>query len=93
MSGNEINSNERLIKEDGGFLLFDCPHCDEGVIVKKNQVNCTIFRHGVFKNNYKQMGPHTKKEMCDYYFENGLIYGCGKPFKIVRDKAVICGYI
>jgi hypothetical protein len=45
----------------------------------------------------KQIDPHSIKELCDYFTEYGLIYGCGKPFKIIiKDgnfETEICDYI
>lgn len=29
------------------FLTIKCPHCQGYVIIKKNEINCRIFRHGV----------------------------------------------
>ena len=79
-------------------LIFTCPHCNEIIIVNKKDLNCRIFRHGVYKNNHKQINPHLKKEICDFLVKNKLIYGCGKPFQIVYDNennynVVICDYI
>jgi hypothetical protein len=75
--------------------ILECPHCKEFVIIEK--INCAIFRHGIFKNNGKQIDPHTPKELCDYYIKNDMIYGCGKPFKIVTLNnnfiCEICDYI
>ncbi len=75
--------------------IIECPHCHEYVIIK--ELNCAIFRHGVYKNTYNQVDPHASKELCDKLFEENIIYGCGKPFKIVieNDKynAIICDYI
>jgi hypothetical protein len=72
-----------------------CPHCKDYVLIDK--INCAIFRHGIFKKNGKQINPHTSKDLCDKYIKNNLIYGCGKPFKIVIvDDIVdteICDYI
>ncbi len=72
-----------------------CPHCKEYVIIE--QINCAIFRHGVYKNNLCQIPPHLPKPECDNLIEKDLIYGCGKPFKIeyIGDKwiALECGYI
>jgi hypothetical protein len=49
------------------------------------------------KKNGKQIDPHSKKEICDHYINNNMIYGCGKPFKISlqQDKfqIEICDYI
>jgi hypothetical protein len=72
-----------------------CPHCDEYVIIE--QINCAIFRHGVYKCNLVQINPHLPKNDCDLLKQNDLIYGCGKPFCIeIKDGkyvALICDYI
>ena len=59
----------------------------------KKEINCTIFRHGTFKANNKQMDPHTPKAECDRLAREGLIYGCGKPFKFDGNVLVQCDYI
>jgi len=75
--------------------ILKCPHCNNFIIIEK--LNCGIFRHGIFKNNNIQIDPHSKKEMCDFYIINNLIYGCGKPFKISitnnKYHIEICEYI
>lgn len=75
--------------------ILKCPHCDQPIIIEK--INCAIFRHGTLKSNLKQIDPHSVKELCDYYVTNNLIYGCGKPFKIIfkenKFKAEVCSYI
>lgn len=75
--------------------VLQCVNCNEYMIIEK--LNCGIFRHGVFKNNLTQIGPHESKETCDGYIKNGLIYGCGKPFKVLftNNAFVIekCDYI
>ena len=72
-----------------------CPHCDEYVIIE--QVNCAIFRHGIYKTNFNQINPHLPKNKCDELIQCNLIYGCGKPFRIEKINniwiAVICDYI
>jgi hypothetical protein len=72
-----------------------CPHCNEPVLIEK--LNCMIFRHGIMKDSLKQMDPHCPKEECERLFSQGLIYGCGKPFKIIVDgselRVEICDYI
>ena len=76
-------------------LILECPHCNSQVIIE--QLNCKIFRHGIFKKTNKQINPHATKIECDNYINNNLIYGCGKPFKIniVNNiyKTEICDYI
>lgn len=72
-----------------------CPHCDEWIIIE--QINCAIFRHGVFKNNMTQINPHLPKSECDELKNLDLIYGCGKPFRLENVngdwKIFICDYI
>jgi hypothetical protein len=73
-------------------MLIECPHCL--CLVWIDQLNCRIFRHGMFKHNHEQIPPHTSKQDCDSFKEKDLIYGCGKPFKINEDgTVVICDYI
>ena len=75
-------------------IIF-CPHCNEPIIIEK--INCGIFRHGIIKSSGEQIPPHAKKEECEYFIKNNLIFGCGKPFQITleNDKIVviICDYI
>jgi hypothetical protein len=77
-------------------IVVICPHCSDNVLIEK--LNCCIFRHGSLKSDGQQIQPHLKKELCDSLFSNNLIYGCGKPFQIVKDDkgefiAIKCGYI
>ncbi len=71
-----------------------CPHCKGTAQI--NELNCCIFRHAVFRDTMEQIDPHASKELCDEYIQKGLIYGCGKPFKIITVNngfvAVICDY-
>lgn len=75
--------------------ILICPHCKEYILIKK--INCAIFRHGTLKKNRKQINPHAPREMCEYYIKNELIYGCGKPFRIVNNNGIleteVCDYI
>jgi hypothetical protein len=61
------------------------------------KLNCGIFRHGVVKENGKQMDPHSSKDLCDYYIRENKIYGCGKPFQVLlinnKLETKICDYI
>ena len=77
------------------ICIVKCPHCEDDIIIEK--LNCKIFRHGIFKKNGNQIPPHSKKEICDSLVDKELIYGCGKPFKVVLQDNVhtpiICDYI
>lgn len=86
------------------YLILECPHCKSFIQIYLNEINCAIFRHGVYKSNMKQIPPHTCKTDCDTLISNNLIYGCSKPFKIVKTtennndvnlnyKLEICDYI
>jgi len=60
--------------------IFNCPHCDEIIIVHFNDTACCIFRHAVLKSNLEQINPHSPKSVCEELVQKDLIYGCGKPF-------------
>ena len=83
------------MKDD--YIIIECPHCTQKILIYKKEFNCKIFRHSVFKNNLKQIDPHLKKLECDRLKKEDLIYGCGKPYKLIIDgdkfKTVICDYI
>jgi len=72
-------------------MIVDCPHCFASILIA--EVNCAIFRHGVFKETHEQIPPHLPKEECDALVRDDRIFGCGKPFKLVDGKAVECEYI
>lgn len=79
-------------------IFFSCPHCEQTIMVKINEINCSIFRCGVFKNNFQQIPPHESKLNCDKYFFENLIFGCGKPFQLVKNNGdnfipIKCDYI
>jgi hypothetical protein len=75
--------------------VVQCPHCNDFVIIE--ELNCKIFRHGIFIKDGKQLDPHLSKEMCNYFFSEKMIYGCGKPFRIIvfnnELKTEMCDYI
>lgn len=73
--------------------IYYCPHCKDPVVIKSNDINCGIFRHAVYKGTFEGIPPHSKKEDCDRLISQGLVYGCGKPFRISKNDTVICDYI
>lgn len=79
-------------------ICVNCPHCNNIIIIYKNEINCNVFRHGVVKTTMKQMEPHSPKDICDNMARKGEIYGCGKPFTLISNnnnhyKAIACDYI
>jgi len=82
-----------MTKSEEPILI--CPNCKDFFIMEK--MNCGIFRHAIHISNGEQINPHASKEECEYYVNNKLVYGCGKPFiiKIINNKfeTQICDYI
>jgi hypothetical protein len=74
-------------------LYLNCPHCGCMVVINEKDINCGIFRHGVYKHNNKRIPPHTKKEKCDKLIKENKIYGCSKPFKYINGLLEKCDYI
>ena len=79
-------------------LELNCPHCN-GIIIVVNtsQINCSIFRHAVYKNTMQQIPPHESKINCDKLIETNSVYGCARPFKVIKEKdkyiTITCDYI
>jgi hypothetical protein len=74
--------------------IIKCPHCSDYIII--NKINCGIFRHGIIIKTGKQINPHTNEKICNNYIKKKKIYGCGKPYKVIKEegifKALICDY-
>jgi hypothetical protein len=79
------------------YYIISCPHCSSKILIFMNEIACAIFRHGVYKENGQQINPHATKEQCEHAVNNGLIFGCGKPFRVFLDsdrlKAEQCDYL
>jgi len=81
------------------YIVINCPHCNDEIIVFLHELNCKIFRHGIYKNNYQQINPHESKEICDDLKNKDLIIGCGKPFQIIFNEnkkeyeVIVCDHI
>ena len=79
------------------YIVVECPQCQNQIQIFRNEINCAIFRHGILKSNGQQMPPHMPKAQCDELASKELIYGCGKPFRLVCNNntyaAEICDYI
>jgi hypothetical protein len=91
-----LEKEKEIEKEIEKDLVICCPHCETPVVIEK--LNCCIFRHGTLIMSGKQIDPHASKELCDFFVEKNKIYGCGKPFQIIKNEkgelvAVVCGYI
>ena len=65
------------------YIIVSCPSCKNLIQIFKKDFNCKIFRHGIMKSTNLQIDPHLNKTECDRLFKEGLIHGCGKPFKLI----------
>jgi len=74
-------------------LVFECPHCNESIVVQRNEINCAIFRHAIFRDTLEPIDPHASKEACDALVRNEKVHGCGKPFRLVNDVPEVCDYV
>ena len=85
------------MKVDKKYILVECPHCALYILVFLKEFNCKIFRHGVLKSDNTQIDPHLSKNKCDQLVINDLIFGCGKPYKLVEKNkkwvAEKCDYL
>lgn len=77
-------------------ILFTCPHCNEQFIVNKEDINCRIVRHFIFKNG-EPLNPHAPQEDCARVVREDLGYGCAKPSVLSYEGnnwvAKVCDYI
>lgn len=73
--------------------IIDCPHCNEKILVYAKDLNCKIFRHGIYKHNFQQINPHLDKQSCERLYSSGQVYGCCKPFYFDGKQLGICDYI
>ena len=73
--------------------VFTCPNCNKYVLVSPDELNCGVFRHGVFRSTGDQIPSHATQKQCDQWVQSNQIDGCGKPFKYEGNKMVLCDYI
>lgn len=71
-------------------MIISCPHCNQ--MIEVIELRCRIFRCGLYKESWEQIHPHLKKEECDKLVKDKLIYGCGKPFKVIYDTILNTNY-
>jgi hypothetical protein len=71
---------------DTHFIYVSCPHCNDLVEINISEINCAIFRHGIYKNTIEQIDPHASKDFCDNLVKKNAIFGCGNPFKLFYNK-------
>jgi hypothetical protein len=76
------------------YIIINCPHCYEPVIIYKNQIKCGIFRHAVYKKTNKPINSHLSQNKCESLIKSKKIFGCGKPFRLNNQNSPeICDYL
>ena len=75
------------------YKIYDCPHCKLKIYINNNDINCKIFRHAAYKKNMINISPHSSKNVIEKMLKNNIIYGCGKPIKLLGFKLIKCDYI
>jgi hypothetical protein len=78
---------------DIDVLMTECPWCAVSIAVAPNEINCTIFRCGVYKADGQPVPPHMSKEQCLELVEKNEILGCGQPFKFNGNVTEKCDWI
>ena len=69
-----------------------CPYPDCNIGIEIIEINCAIFRCGIYKDG-NQIDPHLPKEDCERLKKEDRIWGCGRPFQLIDGKLVSCDYI
>jgi hypothetical protein len=74
---------ENIDKTKRVYFIIKCPNCFNDIFIYKDEINCHIFRHAVFKDTLQNINPHTPKDECDRLVNAGLVIGCAMPFQII----------
>ena len=71
--------------------VYSCPYCQGGITIE--QINCGIFRHGIYRSTGLQMNPHTPQQECERLVQQNVIWGCGRPFRFDGKTIQPCDYL
>ena len=72
-------------------MEIHCPHCHQHLWIE--EINCGIFRCGVYKDTFEPLPPHFTQNECTRVRDEGIIYGCAQPFRFDGTHVTICEYI
>jgi len=74
--------------------FISCPHCQTTIEILDDQINCQIFRCGVYKTPHlSPINPHSSEIECRRLIDDNLIWGCGQPFRFDGQNVNQCDYI
>jgi len=92
------HSNSKDVEQIDSTYYFQCPNCDDWVVVEHNEIACRIFRHGYFKQpGHHPIPPHLPKDQCEDLLRQKLVVdGCAKPFEFCfaqpKNYVQVCDY-
>ena len=106
MSENDSNVATVIMSNDD-IKIVPCPWCSIQTGISLNDINCAIFRCGLYKCVNKcsknidcvcqkpgdPLDPHLSKAECDAAYNENRIDGCGKPFIFDGTSTKQCDYI
>lgn len=73
-------------------IVFQCPYCNQTLIVDSTEINCGIFRHAFDTHSGKQADPHTTKEEMKLLLSMPHVIGCGNAFQIRKGIVSACSW-
>ena len=76
-----------IITDD--LYIMTCPHCTMVSICLKTELNCKIFRCGIFKASFGQIGQHLTEEHARALKNADLIYGCSCQYMVDLNKGFV----
>ena len=68
--------------------LVKCPHCSLPITLTSDFTDGEIFVHGKMKKNGQSIKNGLPAEWYQYLRDNNLVYGCAKPYIVVRHNSV-----
>jgi len=75
-----LSFNDRPLPE---FLLVNCPHCTQPILVAESDIHCGIFRHAVYRQTYALVAPHAPESECVELLRREQVWGCCGPFRLL----------
>jgi hypothetical protein len=70
-------------------MFVRCPYCH--IDIEILEVNCGIFRCGIFKDTGEQLPSHLSEEGCE--LAKPFVWGCTRPFMLMQGTPIPCGYL
>lgn len=77
----DISSN---VVVDKDIFRYVCPHCRLWTEVFQKDLNCKIFRHAVYKKDFKPINPHASEAEVSTIKDK--IIGCGGPHQLFQSQ-------